>query len=1144
MFIKAKKSIEENRKFKEKLLEEVAKETQRYKNIQDETNSCCNLNQTDPVEEADEGLITKEESDVVVRRSLPGAKNIDKRVSFTDSTDTTQQLKSMHNRLSLCGDLSRGAEIRDLTDLRDLLSNLKDQGLLPASLALEELFNSLDQASPALSERAPPEGQEDPPLHQSIISLTPVNNNSVNDDNKNNNDSDSGSTIVSETTDSAQELDDKRRLDIIGGLRWEELTKIGQEMIGEGGVDEEELRREELPPANGGARPKQRLGCEFSKSQSTIHSSSNSSIGTKSRCKERREKRKSITTAERRRLYKDSFRKERRLPSLYIPVEVDVSKYKDEENQIDLEIVQGQSNIVMAGPMLDAATQETIRTHVFKNPEEKFYRLFRVREGHSSGSSVAVQVVLSTQALYVVTPLPKWTKPRHVVPYHDIHTIIVGSNDQWVCVLNKKAVLDDLATTGTNSGVQLEIGDPDITHKLVSCLEVAIRRHFSSLKLRRDEKNTIDTVVKRKLIPQNRTLSPELSKECEDNFSNSLLEKSQINEWVEKKDSFDVSMESAHTSQQDSPAITPVSLNCSQDSPVSEVFLASEISNETSEISTDSSHKSSDVSQIDTDNSQASTDTSQDLSELSQASSVSHISDDTASSGTISSPLELNGNPSQDESQEDTDSVQCDAKAQDTCPVQLHLERQYGLQRYTGGYNRWNGSVLDRSLPAVVVHPAWELSGLRKWLRAQLRLQAEPDVVGCWLADWEDGSSLGGGEASGPLGPSNEGPLMFKPPGILSTWKPAYFILKAGVLYQFHDAYERLPQMIVEVVQCVGCVRIATNHRPHAFQLLQKNSAPIMLAASDECGASLWLQAFLTIINSGMRDISERGQVSCRVILIDSGVLLAQQSDLILGVPPSSTSSSAAEENVMEKKTSLTKQPSQPLLSVSPSVLSPGQWDKKDLQKPVNPSLSNLRDRKPLSSSLTNLHRTNSTSSIPCSPTRRISTGERTSTPVNNNTQNRKGSISRISDIGSQDTKSDGKEKSALHFKNKPLTKSKQSVTRNDRIPIAEGFQPKGEVKVLTFSALEQISTISVYAECPTTCLVEFECSEAAEISGDWALYFRSGGQLQSFITTLARTWRNFSQEEFPLHTIDDPGVQQFLLEGSQISSSGWVSHA
>ena len=51
------------------------------------------------------------------------------------------------SRLSLCGDLSQGAEIRDLSDLRDLLSNLKCQGLLPSTIALDELFTSLDQVS-------------------------------------------------------------------------------------------------------------------------------------------------------------------------------------------------------------------------------------------------------------------------------------------------------------------------------------------------------------------------------------------------------------------------------------------------------------------------------------------------------------------------------------------------------------------------------------------------------------------------------------------------------------------------------------------------------------------------------------------------------------------------------------------------------------------------------------------------------------------------------------------------------------------------------------------------------------------------------------------------------------------------------------
>ena len=58
-------------------------------------------------------------------------------------------------------------------------------------------------------------------------------------------------------------------------------------------------------------------------------------------------------------------------------------------------------------------------------------------------------------------------------------------------------------------------------------------------------------------------------------------------------------------------------------------------------------------------------------------------------------------------------------------------------------------------------------------------VQESPEVVGYWLVDWEDGSSLGGGDSVyGPLGPTKEGSLMFKPPGLLMPWRPAYFILK------------------------------------------------------------------------------------------------------------------------------------------------------------------------------------------------------------------------------------------------------------------------------------------------------------------------------------------------------------------------------
>ncbi|XP_071548526.1 uncharacterized protein [Panulirus ornatus] len=1187
---RGEKNVKDSVQYKEKLLREINKENCLFD--KENVNSSVKTERTVENEGFTKENFSREEGNVSIRRRhLPSAKNTEKRVSFTDEADVECH-KTMHNRLSLCGDLSKGAEIRDLSDLRDLLSSLKNQGLLPVSLALDELFASLDQSSPALSERAPPEGQEDPPLHQSITSLASNNNNSVNDDSNNNNDnSDSSGTLVDDQPESKegakeQGKDEEKhigcisdRSNIIDGVRWEELTKIGQKMLEEGGVEKDVDGQPVISHRNPctlgnqehfitGTRPKLKQGF-LSKTDSQLSEPEKDSNFTRIPQREKNSYRKGISSAERRRIYYRNYREAKKLPSLYIPIKVDSTKYKEEEDRLALEVAQGQSNLTVSGHATDAVMLQRIATKLFTSAEEKLYRLFSVREGHSSGSSTSVQVVLSSQALYVVTPMPREYKSRHAIAYHDIHTIIVGANDQWVCVLSKEAVCDDLATMGTNTGIQLEVGDPEITHALVSCLEIAVRRYIAGLKLGTKERTVESSSDKKKFYPTARKeFLQEFTRECVDNFSNSLLEESLLNAWDTRKDSVDVSQGSSNISQ-DSSAVSPASIHTSQESTdtshestdVSEVSNdASQASTEVSQTSTDISRVSSNVSQLSSDVSHVSSDTTRESTDTSQPTSdMSHSSsDETPSSSDMIQSLSNMSQESFDAghipvdgseelsstSQHSGDKIKGSKRADYTCPVELNLQKQDGLYRYTGSSLRWNGTLLDRSLPAVLVHPAWELAGLRRWLRAQLRLKNNPEVIGYWLADWEDGSSLGGGDAfSGPLGPANEGPLMFKPPGILMSWRPAYFILKAGVLYQFNDARERLPHMIVEVVQCVGCVRISSSQRPHAFQLLRKNEPPLMLAASDEHQASLWLQAFLMIINSGVRDISERTQVPCRVILLESGVLLAQQSDLILGSPPE-----VAPQNNQDNKSSSVTQHSQQILETTSAVSSTNnqvQWEKRDVQKPVNQVIANLKDRKPLSSSQTSLNRTNSTSSVPGSPVKRVGSGERSSTPKHSVRHQRHSSLSRLSDCGIPDIKPDIQninESNTVTPEKRPTAQRQQTGDPTDsRVSqLRKGFQPKGEVKVLTFSALEHLSSVSVYAECPSTCLMEFECSEAGEISGDWALYFRSGSQLQQFITILGHTWKSVSQMEFPLHTVDNAGVQQFLLEGSQISSNRW----
>lgn len=200
------------------------------------------------------------------------------------------------------------------------------------------------QSSPALSERAPPEGQEDPPLHQSITSLAPNNNNnSVNDDSNNNNDSsDSSGTLVDDLPESKQGTKDleqdgekqigcfSNRCDIIDGVRWEELTKIGQKMLEEGGVEKATNGESGTSHRNldtfgnqehliTGTRPKQKQGAVI-KSESQSSQPEKESNFKRISPREKNRYRKGISLAEKRRIYYRNYREERKLPSLYIPI--------------------------------------------------------------------------------------------------------------------------------------------------------------------------------------------------------------------------------------------------------------------------------------------------------------------------------------------------------------------------------------------------------------------------------------------------------------------------------------------------------------------------------------------------------------------------------------------------------------------------------------------------------------------------------------------------------------------------------------------------------------------------------------------------------------------------------------------------------
>lgn len=203
-----------------------------------------------------------------------------------------------------------------------------------------------------MSERAPPEGQEDPPLHQSITSLFQNNNNSSSDDSNNNN---ACEPLVKETSESEQEKSAPQERDInvgcfshhsdiIDGVRWEELTKIGQEMLKESYQENGKIGKEALisricqesgkneTQTVTGTKPKRR---QDYLNQTDIHTwrsaSKNSGLRKfphRNGCHSKTHQHTSL--ADRKRLYKRLYKEERRLPSLYIPAKIEPSAFKEE----------------------------------------------------------------------------------------------------------------------------------------------------------------------------------------------------------------------------------------------------------------------------------------------------------------------------------------------------------------------------------------------------------------------------------------------------------------------------------------------------------------------------------------------------------------------------------------------------------------------------------------------------------------------------------------------------------------------------------------------------------------------------------------------------------------------------------------------
>ncbi|XP_037036951.1 uncharacterized protein LOC119074782 [Bradysia coprophila] len=131
-----------------------------------------------------------------------------------------------------------------------------------------------------------------------------------------------------------------------------------------------------------------------------------------------------------------------------------------------------------------------------------------------------------------------------------------------------------------------------------------------------------------------------------------------------------------------------------------------------------------------------------------------------------------------------------------------------------------------------------------------------------------------------PLGPHMKGPLMFRNISLSEQgqpWEAGYFLLKAGVLYMFNDAHQKLPNLAIALFECKGARRATKSTRPHCFELLLKTGF-MQLAAPDEYVASDWLQALVQAA-SGLFEMQEKHKTLGCTLVMTSNHLITLRED-------------------------------------------------------------------------------------------------------------------------------------------------------------------------------------------------------------------------------------------------------------------------
>uniref|UniRef100_A0A182JQR1 PH domain-containing protein n=1 Tax=Anopheles christyi TaxID=43041 RepID=A0A182JQR1_9DIPT len=373
--------------------------------------------------------------------------------------------------------------------------------------------------------------------------------------------------------------------------------------------------------------------------------------------------------------------------------------------------------------------------------------------------------------------------------------------------------------------------------------------------------------------------------------------------------------------------------------------------------------------------------------------------------------------------------------------------------------------------------------------------------------------TLGSEEA--PLGPHIKGPLMHRRmshAGFVDNWSAGYFLLKAGVLYLFGDASQKLPTWAVALAECQGARRSVNSGRPYCFELLLRTGA-LQLAAPDEYVASDWLQALVQAA-SGLFEMQERRRTLGCTLIMTSNHLLTLREDFSAPLRRNTTYNTVGEISNPSSTSNASMQLQLCLSSPSKENINPNATRRKISNvSSNNGGLDNFSEISSIRSNCSTPTRSNAAGQLINADRR--SNASSTSTPT-------RGSVMQQQQLLNASPARSLPRSGALASGPPSLVDFFAGSTEEKSYTNMSSFYGKNSgVEVLTCASIDEMSAVKIPAISSNWwCILEFECQEVRENSDDLVVFFSTSAEQERFLSMLESIWHTKKNEAFPASII------------------------